>query len=125
MAQFEMARRLERRDLAALRIDAGHDVRHDAVLARRIHALQDDKDRPAPFRVKPLLQLAKPDKTRFESGFRIVLRETVGVAWIDVGELDGLVRPQKRFEISGFHTRIFARKGLSIKPPPEETDAGA
>ena len=41
------ARRLEGMHLAALRIDARHHVLDDAVLAGRIHRLEDHQHRPA------------------------------------------------------------------------------
>ena len=41
--QLGSARMLEARHAASLRIDAGHHVLDDTVLARRIHALEDDE----------------------------------------------------------------------------------
>ena len=53
-------RRLERVDLAALRIDAAHDVLDGAVLAGGVHRLEDQQHRPAVLRVEPLLELGHP-----------------------------------------------------------------
>src|SRR4030095_2433935 len=39
-------RRLERIDLAALRIQTGHHMLDGAILARGIHSLKDEKHRP-------------------------------------------------------------------------------
>ena len=47
-------------DLAALRIDARHHVLDGAVLAGRVHRLENDQHRPAVLRVEPLLQLGEP-----------------------------------------------------------------
>src|ERR1041385_3178572 len=59
------ARRLERIDVAALRIDAGHHMLDGAILAGGIHCLEDDQERPAILRVEPLLQLGEAlDVTR-------------------------------------------------------------
>ena len=60
MAQFRRRRRLERGDAAALRVDAAQHVLDRAVLAGRVHALEDDEQRVAGVGVKalvPLLQL--------------------------------------------------------------------
>jgi hypothetical protein len=43
---------LEAEDLAALRIDAGHDVLDRAVLARRVHRLKNQQQRVAVVGVK-------------------------------------------------------------------------
>ena len=47
MRELLGAGRLVGVDLAALRIDAGHHVLDDAVLACGVHALQNDKHRPS------------------------------------------------------------------------------
>ena len=52
-------RRLEGVDLAALRVDAGHDVLDRAVLAGRVHRLEDQQHRPAVLRVEHVLQLGE------------------------------------------------------------------
>ena len=57
--QFVGARMLEAEHLAALRIDAGHDVPDGAVLSGRIHRLKDQQHRVAVGRVVKLLQRAQ------------------------------------------------------------------
>ena len=59
MVEILAARRLERVDLAALRVDAGHDVLDRAVLAGRVHRLEDGQHRPAVLRVEHVLQLGE------------------------------------------------------------------
>src|SRR2546428_232570 len=51
--------RLERDDIAALRIDAGHDVLDRSVLAGRVHGLEDEQDGPAVLRVQHVLEMAQ------------------------------------------------------------------
>ena len=51
-SQFLGARMLEAEHLAALRVDAGHDVLDGAVLAGRIHGLEDQQHRVAVGRVQ-------------------------------------------------------------------------
>src|SRR2546423_15645613 len=55
MIELVRARRLERMNLAALRIDAAHHVLDDAVLAGGVHALQHYEQRPLVLSVKALL----------------------------------------------------------------------
>jgi hypothetical protein len=50
---------LERHHLAALRVDAGHHMLDSAILARRVHGLEDEEDRPAVLGVEPVLQLCE------------------------------------------------------------------
>ena len=53
-----LARRLlEREDLAALRVDAGHDVLDGAVLPGGIRRLQHDQHRMRVGRIEPLLRV--------------------------------------------------------------------
>ena len=47
--------RLEGDDLAALRVDAGHDVLDGAVLAGGVHGLEDEQHRPLVLRVELVL----------------------------------------------------------------------
>ena len=61
--QFLGARVLEAEDLAALRIDAGHDVPDRAVLAGRVHRLEDQQHGMAVRCVQALLQLADSRST--------------------------------------------------------------
>lgn len=51
--------RLEREHLAALGIHPGHHVPDDAILARCVHALEDQQKRPAILRVELALQLTE------------------------------------------------------------------
>ena len=62
--------RLEREDLAALRIDARHDVLDGAVLARGVHRLKDQQDGPVVLGVQHVLQLGQ----RLDSGGKRFLR---------------------------------------------------
>ena len=59
MVEIFAGRRLEGKDLAALRIDAGHDVLDRAVLARGVHGLEDEQHGPAVLRVEHVLQLGQ------------------------------------------------------------------
>ena len=55
MLQIFGARMLKTEDLAAFRIDAGHDVPDDAVFAGSIHPLKDQQQRVLVGRVVKLL----------------------------------------------------------------------
>ncbi len=57
--QFVGARLFETENLAALRIDAGHDVPDGAVLAAGVHPLKNQQQRIAVGRVVKLLQRAE------------------------------------------------------------------
>ena len=59
VVQLFVAWRLERMDVAALRVDAGHDVFDDAVFAGRVHSLQNDQERPAILRIEFFLHAAE------------------------------------------------------------------
>ena len=59
-------RPLERRDDAALRVDAGHDVLDRAVLAGGVERLEDEQQRPAVLGVHPLLELGEPFDAAFQ-----------------------------------------------------------
>src|SRR5262249_28159129 len=52
-------RRLERDDIAALRIDPGHDVLDRPVLASSVHGLEDEQHGPAVLRVEHVLELSQ------------------------------------------------------------------
>jgi len=54
-----LGRHLEGDDLAAARVDAAHDVLHGAVLARGVHALEDDQHRLPALRVEHVLELCQ------------------------------------------------------------------
>ena len=91
MLQFLRARLLERMHLAALRIDAAHDVLDDAVLAGGVHRLQHDQHRPAVFGVKPLLQFGEPLDALGQHG--------LGIFFVDgqPAALGGIVLGQAEF----------------------------
>ena len=59
VVQFLGRRLLEAEDLAALRIDAAHDVLDRPVLAGRVHRLQDDQHRVPVVRVEEVLGLGQ------------------------------------------------------------------
>ena len=65
----------------------------DAVLAGRVHGLDDHQHRPAVLRVEPLLQLGQPLDAFAEHflGFVLVEVEAAGIGRIDVGQAE-LVR---------------------------------
>ncbi len=69
-----VAGRFERKNLAALRIDAGHDVLDDAVLAGGVERLKNQKDGPAVLRVELFLEAAEEANAIFEHvlGLRFV-----------------------------------------------------
>ncbi len=51
--------RFEGGDLAALRVDAGHDMLDGAILARGVHRLENQEHRPFVLRVELVLQFAE------------------------------------------------------------------
>ena len=59
---------LERRHLAALRIEALHHVADRAVLAGRVHALQHQQQRAAAFGVKPVAEVVELGDVLIELG---------------------------------------------------------
>ena len=71
-------RRLERRHLAALRVQPGHDVADRAVLARRINALQHDEHRTLLFGVEPELQVRESLDVLLQRLFRLGLVPVTG-----------------------------------------------
>ena len=74
--------------LAALRIDAGHHVLDGAVLAGRVHRLEDRQHRPAILRVERLLQFGEPLHAVGEHrlGVGLLDIEAAGVRGVIVGE---------------------------------------
>ena len=60
MIEFAGTRLLERMDLAALRIDAVEHALDRAVLARGVHALKDQQQRPAILGVEFFLKVVQP-----------------------------------------------------------------
>jgi len=67
MLQFVGARLFETGNLAALRIDPGHDVPDDAVLTSRVHPLKYQQQRIAVGRVVKVLQRAQLLNVLFRS----------------------------------------------------------
>ena len=55
VAQFFGSRNLEGKDVATLRIDAGHHMLDRAILAGSVHALKNQKNGPAILRVELFL----------------------------------------------------------------------
>jgi len=82
------ARLLEGMHLAAHGIDARHHMLDDAVLARRVRALQDHKHRPATLRVEPLLQIREAPGILGELclGLVPVDVDAVGIGRIAIGK---------------------------------------
>ena len=73
------ARVLEAEDLAALRIDPGHDVPDGAVLAGRVHRLKDQQHGIAVGRVEKPLQRAQLVDVFFEELRVLLLRLVDGL----------------------------------------------
>ena len=69
---------LEAVDLAALGIDARHDVLDRAVLAGGVHRLEDDQDRPAIGGVEPVLGLGQRGDVLREHLLGELLRSALG-----------------------------------------------
>ena len=103
------ARRLEREDLAALRVHARHHVLDRAVLAGRVHRLEDQQHRPAVLRVELVLEFREHIDAQRERFLRLRLRfvaETERVARIDllepefaaVGDSEGLCEGSRAFD---------------------------
>ena len=106
VVELVRARRLERMHLAALRIDAGHHVLDDAVLAGGVHALQHDQHRPLVVRVEPLLQFGEPLDVvgQHRLGFVLVEIETAGVGGVERREPEaiGIVDAKRLRMLAGF-----------------------
>ena len=79
MFQLFRARLFETEDLAAFRIDPGHDVPDGAVLAGAIHALKDQQQRIAVGGVVQLLQRAQLRNMLFEEFFIFLFRRVHGL----------------------------------------------
>ena len=78
-----LARRLERVHVAALRVETGHDVVDDAVLAGGIHPLEHDEQRPAAVGIEALLQLGEALDVVREQCLGVILVEAAGIGWIE------------------------------------------
>src|SRR5215472_6423442 len=105
--ELERGRLLERGDLAALRIDAAEDVLDRAVLAGRIHGLENQQQRPAVLGVKSLLEVAEPLAVGFDDLLALVL--------VEPALLRGLVR----FEMKPARAVNAERRNESIELGPE------
>src|SRR5947209_17208692 len=91
---------LERIDLAALRIDALENALDRAVLAGRIHALEDQQHRPAVLGEELFLEIVQPLAVGIEDLLRLVLVEAalrVRLVRSEV-ELGGAVETEGRAE---------------------------
>ncbi len=85
VVEFLSARGLEGMNVAALRIEAGHDVFYDAVFSSGIHRLQDDEQRPAILRVKLFLHAAQQLHAVVEQlGGAFLVVEFAGIGWIEI-----------------------------------------
>ena len=72
--QFLGRGRLERKHLAALRIDSRHDVLDRPIFAGRVQRLQDHKNRPAVLGVEHVLQLRHARDAILQSLLRVLFR---------------------------------------------------
>src|SRR6185437_4689040 len=100
MVKFTGRRLLERGDLAALRIDAVENTFNRAVLAGRVHALEDQQHRPAILRVKLLLKIVQALAVGVENLFALGLVQPAlltSLVRIEM-ELAGSVETKRRNE---------------------------
>ena len=88
MLELLGARRLEGVHLAALRIDAGHHVLDDAVLAGGVHALEHHQHAPLAAGVEALLQIRDPGNAVGENRLDVldVGREAEALGRIMIGD---------------------------------------
>src|ERR1043166_10040624 len=84
MVELVRRRRPERKDLTALRIGAVEPALDRAVLAGRVHALEDQQQRPAVLRVEFALEIGEPLAVRLDDLLALVL--------VEAALLRGLVR---------------------------------
>ena len=82
-------RLLERGDLAALRVDAVEHALDRAVLAGRVHALEDQQQRPAVLRVELFLKIVEP--------LAVGLEDLLALVLVEAALLGGLVRFEMEF----------------------------
>ena len=104
--------------LAALRIDAGHDVLDGAVFARRVHALQDDEHGAFVFGVQKFVQGLQLFDMAGEPGFGVFFRDAEGFVRIallqmkfEAGRDDQLMRVPFRYRC--FSRSLMERKRFS------------
>src|SRR2546429_2432939 len=85
--QFLRARGFERVNVAALRVDAGHDVLDGAVFAGGVHGLKDEQKSPTILRVKHFLEVAEAGDAVFEQALRgALVLDAVGVGGLEILE---------------------------------------
>ena len=112
---------LEGKHLAALGVDAGHDVLDRTILARRVHRLENEQNGPSILRVESLLQRAEQFLAVFQGVTRVLLAfEAARVCGIEMlqAELGPLVhsitgREPVRFldQVLGRHCFHYNRLG--------------
>ncbi len=93
---------LEREHLAALRIDARHDVLDGAVLAGRVHRLKHEQQRPAVLGVEHVLLFREPLGAAREQLGRLALAqlEAAGISRIEVLQTEALaLRDAERIDV--------------------------
>ena len=90
VVEFFLARRLERMNLHALRIDAAHDVLDDAVLAGGIHGLKHQQHRPFVVGVEFFLQFREPLDALAEQrlGVLLVDRQAAAFGRVMIGQTE-------------------------------------
>jgi len=109
--QLRRRRRLERYDADPLGIHPLEDAADDAVLARGVHALEDDEQAVAPLGVEHLLQLHQVVAQLVQPllGFRLAVLEAPLVGGIPVGE----PYPLPRLDPVSVHVASFSRPGTA------------
>jgi hypothetical protein len=100
---------------AALRIQLGHHMLDDSVLARCVDPLQDDEQRPAILGVEPFLEFAETLGVRFDYPLRFSLLEAGRIGRIEFGEPEALgsIDPKALDELRLFHHVLLAERRLS------------
>ena len=116
MVELFRRRPLEGVDLAALGIDAGHDVLDRAVLARRVHGLEDEQHSPLDLGVEPVLHLGKAGDALLQELFRFLLGlDAAGVAGLRPGEPEVFsVRDPERLD-QGLQALLALLLGLFLR----------
>ena len=101
--------------LAALRIDAGHHVLDDAVLARRVHALEHQQHCPLAAGVKALLQFGELGDAVGEYRLDVLEcgRQAEALGGIVIGELEmpRVIDPAPLDDLGEFHLSLAAMRG--------------
>ena len=95
VGQFVHARLLERRDLAALRIEAPHDVADRAVLAGGVHPLEHQQQRAAILGVQAIAEIVERRDVFIEFALGVLLAfQPTGVVGVEVAKPEFLARRQ-------------------------------